>query len=435
MNFAARILLFTIATFATAVLAETTVISGGKIHTMGAAGTIDNGTIVIENGRITAVGTNLDVPADATKIDASGKILTPGLFTPMGQLGLVQVGAVGGTVDSVQRGDAFTASFDVATAYNPRSLAVTVNRSEGITRALIAPMASGPDDAGNSSRVISGLAALVQLGDQPEYVTDRAHVMVVNLGERGSALAAGSRANAMATLKMALDDAIDYRRNQDDYDRGQRRTYSLSRSDLIALQPVISGSIPMLADVHRASDIVAALQLAAEYELRIIIYGGAEAWMVADLLAEHDVPVILGAAANLPADFDQLNARLESAAILNAAGVTISFGVDRNSETFNARNITQFAGNAVANGLPWDKALEAITIAPARIYGIDDRVGSIEVGKDADIVVWSGDPLELRNYPDQVFIRGAEISMQNRQTLLRDRYLQTESNKPPAFRH
>jgi imidazolonepropionase-like amidohydrolase len=435
MNFAARILLFTVATFATAVLADTTVISGGKIHTMGAAGTIDNGTIVIENGRITAVGTNLDVPADATNIDASGKILTPGLFTPMGQLGLVQVGAVDGTVDSVQRGDAFTASFDVATAYNPRSLAVTVNRSEGITRALIAPMASGPDDSGNSSRVISGLAALVQLGDQPEFVTNSAHVMIVNLGERGSALAAGSRANAMATLKMALDDAIDYRRYQDDYDRGQRRTYSLSRSDLIALQPVISGSIPMLADVHRASDIVAVLQLAADYDLRIIIYGGAEAWMVADLLSEHDVPVILGAVANLPADFDQLNARLESAAILNAAGVTISFGVDRNSETFNARNITQFAGNAVANGLPWDKALEAITIAPARIYGIDHRVGSIEVGKDADIVVWSGDPLELRNYPDQVFIRGAAISMQNRQTLLRDRYLQTDSNKPPAFRH
>lgn len=435
MKFATRVLLVAIAAFASAVMADTTVISGGKIHTMGPAGTIENGTIVIENGRITAVGTSVNVPAGATKIDASGKILTPGLFTPMGQLGLVQVGAVDGTVDSVQRGEAFTASFDVSIAYNPRSLAVTVNRTEGITRALIAPMASGSDDSGNSSHVISGLGALVQLGDQPEFVTDGTHVMVVNLGERGSALAAGSRANAMATLKMALDDAIDYRRNEDDYDRGQRRAYSLSRSDLIALRPVLSGRTPIVADVHRASDIAAALQLAAEYDLRLIIYGGAEAWMVADLLAEHDVPVILGAVANLPANFDQLNARLESAAILSAAGVTISFGVDRNSETFNARNITQFAGNAVANGLPWDKALEAITIAPARIYGVDDRLGSIEAGKEADIVIWSGDPLELRNYPDQVIIRGEAISMQNRQTLLRDRYLQTDTEKPPAFRH
>ena len=325
MNFAARILLFTIATFAMAALADTTVISGGKIHTMGPAGTIDNGTIVIEKR---THNSRRHEPGCTSRCDENRRQRQNSDTGPVHTNGPTGAGSgrrSGRNGRFSQRGDAFTASFDVATAYNPHSLAVTVNRSEGITRALIAPMASGPDDSGNSSRVISGLAALVQLGDQPEYVTDSAHVMVVNLGERGSTLAAGSRANAMATLKMALDDAIDYRRNQDDYDRGQRRTYSLSRSDLIALQPVISGSIPMLAHVHRASDIVAALQLAADYDLRIIVYGGAEAWMVADLLAEHDVAVILGAAANLPADFDQLNARLESAAILNAAGVTISF--------------------------------------------------------------------------------------------------------------
>jgi imidazolonepropionase-like amidohydrolase len=135
----------------------------------------------------------------------------------------------------------------------------------------------------------------------------------------------------------------------------------------------------------------------------------------------------------LPRNFDRINARRESAAILAAAGVTISFA-DGGGHTHNARNITQSAGNAVANGLSWDDALRAITLAPAEIFGVASSVGSIEPGKEADIVIWPDDPLELTTYPEQVLIKGESISMTSRQTLLRDRYLKTESGKPPAYR-
>ena len=174
------------------------------------------------------------------------------------------------------------------------------------------------------------------------------------------------------------------------------------------------------------------LEIAEEYNLRAIIAGGSEAWMVADHLAAAGVPVILDGMNNLPVDFDRLNARLDSAAILLEAGVTIAFGAG--NQTYNARLLTQAAGIAVANGVEWDQALRAITLAPAQIHGVDATVGSIEPGKEADIVIWPGDPLELIHYPEQVFIQGTAVSMQSRQTLLRDRYLQTGADKPPAFR-
>jgi imidazolonepropionase-like amidohydrolase len=155
--------------------------------------------------------------------------------------------------------------------------------------------------------------------------------------------------------------------------------------------------------------------------------------MLADQLAAAQIPVVLAPQDILPGNFDRINARRESAAMLVAAGVTISFA-DGQSHTHNARNITQSAGNAVAYGLPWDDALRAITLAPAEIFGVANRVGSIEPGKEADIVIWPGDPLELTTYPEQVLIKGKSISMTSRQTLLRDRYLQTESDMPPAYR-
>lgn len=154
--------------------------------------------------------------------------------------------------------------------------------------------------------------------------------------------------------------------------------------------------------------------------------------MVAGNIAKAGIAVILDPTENLPASFDRINARLDSAAVLAGAGVQISLA-DSTAPAHNARNITQAAGNAVADGLPWDAALRAITLAPAEIYGVADQLGSIEAGKLADLVIWPGDPLELTNYPDRVLINGELISMRSRQTLLRDRYLQ-DSKKPPAFR-
>ena len=182
-----------------------------------------------------------------------------------------------------------------------------------------------------------------------------------------------------------------------------------------------------------ASDIEALLRLARKYRLPVVILGGAEAWMVADQLAAAGASVVLRPTENLPSDFDRLNARLESAALLQVAGVRISFADSRN-HTHNARNITQSAGNAVANGLPWIEGLRAITLTPAEMYGVADRVGSIETGKDADLVIWSDDPLELTSFPEKVFIQGQPIPIESRQTLLRDRYFDPDPAIPPAFR-
>jgi imidazolonepropionase-like amidohydrolase len=435
MNLLIRFILLSAASlFAGALQAQTIAITGATAHTAGPAAKIENATIVITDGNIVAIGADIALPAGAREIDATGKIITPGLITPYGQIGLVEVSAVEGTVDYVQRGDQFSASFDPADAYNPRSTLIASNRVEGITHAVIAPQAQEPDDLGNQSRVLSGLASVVQLSDD-DFIVERGAAFVANLGETGSGVAAGSRAAALMVLRTALDDARDYGRNVPAYEQGNRRQYSLSRNDLEALQDLLDGSKPLLVHAHRASDISAAMRLAEEYEFRLIIIGGAEAWIVANELAANDVSVVLDSLANLPDNFEQLNARLDAASILAQASVRFAIGGDGASQNHNARNITQAAGIAVSNGLSWDDALEAITLAPAEMYGVADRIGSLEAGKRADLVIWDDDPLELQSYPDQVFIGGAAVRMESRQTLLRDRYLNRKSDgRPPAFR-
>jgi imidazolonepropionase-like amidohydrolase len=289
------------------------------------------------------------------------------------------------------------------------------------------------DAEGNVSRVLSGLGAVVSLGGANSPLIRRTAVMVANLGETGSMVAGGSRASALLTIRAAFDDAIDYRQNKAAFDRGDWREYSVSARDLDAILTLLDGDIPLMVNVNRASDISVAVQLANEYRIQLIVAGGTEAWMVAAELASAGVAVILDAPGNLPGNFDRLNARLESAAILQAAGVSVTFGAGF-AQTHNARNLTQSAGIAVANGMPVNAALAALTSVPARMYGLDEQLGSIEVGKQADLVVWPEDPLELSTYPDQVIIRGVSISMESRQTLLRDRYLQSASELPPAFR-
>ena len=412
--------------------ADTTAIVGGKVHTVGPQGTLQNATILIVDGRIQAVGTGVRVPDDATTVDAGGKIITPGLFSPLGRLGLVEVGNSAGPVDASQAGDQFTAGFDVADAYNRRSTLIPVQRIEGVTRAAITPSPGGPDEMGNMGHVLSGLAAIVNLGDS-NVLDKRSAAMVVTLGEGGSFYAAGSRSNAWLVLRNALDEAIDYRDHKGDFERGLRRTYRHSIADLEALQGVINGDIPMLVDIDRASDIEVLIALTETYGLRAIISGGTEAWMLADELAAARIPVILSVTANLPGNFDRINARRGAATILDAAGVAYALA-DSSSLSHNARNITQSAGNAVADGLDWDSALRAITLTPAEMFGVADVVGSIEVGKAADLVIWPADPLELTTYAEQVYINGVAIPMQSRQTMLRDRYLQTDTKMPPAYR-
>jgi len=407
--------------FALPAFADTTAIVGGKVHTVGPEGTIDNATIIIVDGKIFAVGSGIGVPDGAAVIDASGKIVTPGLFSVIGRLGLVEVSMSAGPADASQIGDQFTAGFDVADAYNPRSTLIPIQRIEGITRAAIVPAPGFPDDFGRTGHVISGLAAIVNLGDS-NSLDKRSAAMVVTLGEYGSYFANGSRTGAWLILRNSLDEALDYRDHKGDFERGMRREYQHSMVDLEALQGVISGDIPVLVSIDRASDIEVLIALTEEYGLEAIISGGTEAWMLAEELAAADISVILNVTSNLPGNFDRINAR-------RGAALT-----DGSSQSHNARNITQTAGNAVADGLDWNAALRAITLTPAEIYGVANSVGSIEAGKAADIVIWPADPFELTTYADQVLINGVAIPMQSRQTMLRDRYLQTDSGKPPAYR-
>ncbi len=415
-------------------LADSFAITGARVHTVGPQGTLDDATVVVEDGRIVAVGRDVDVPAGARQIDGSGKIVTPGLFSAIGNLGVTEVNAVDGTVDYVQRGDDFTASFDVADAYNPRSTLIPINRIEGVTRAAILPASSGrPDELGNTSNVISGLGAVVRLAGI-DAVTRRRAVLVVNLGESGGRLAGGSRAAALLSLRNAFDDAIDYAAHRDDYASGNRRDYSLSLPDLEALADVFDRRVPLLAYADRASDIRVLLALAGDYELPLIVAGGAEAWLLADELAAANAGVVLSSVNNLPGSFDELNARLDAPVLLETAGVRVSFGMNRNMQDHNARNITQAAGIAVANGMTWEAGLRSITLTPAELFGVAATTGSIAAGKDADLVLWPDDPLELTSYPEQVWIRGEAVPMQSRQTLLRDRYLDAGSAVPPAYR-
>jgi len=407
--------------------AETVAVVGGRVVTMGPAGTVDGATVVIEDGRIAAVGAGLAVPPGARVVDAAGKTVTPGLFDSTSQIGLVEIGAVPGSRDTQTSDDRITAAFRVVDALNPASTLIPVNRVEGLTRALVVPSAE--------SSLIAGQAAVIHLGVGPELGWDpvvRAPAAVYAvLGEEGAELAGGSRGAAMLRLREALQDARDYAANRAAFERAERREYALSRLDLEALVPVVRGELPLLVEAHRASDLLAALALAEEEGLRLVLSGAAEGWRVAGRIAAAGVPVVLDPLVDLPKRFESLGATLENAARLHAAGVRVAF---LSGSSHNARNLRQAAGNAVAHGLPWEAALAAMTAVPAAIWGVEGY-GTLAPGMDADLVVWDGDPLEVTTFPDRVFVRGVEMPMETRQTRLRDRYLDLpeEGELPPAY--
>jgi imidazolonepropionase-like amidohydrolase len=410
---------------------DTVAITGGTVHTAGPAGTLDNATVIIQGDRISAVGTEVPVPEDATVIDAGGKIVTPGLFDAHGYLGVVEVSLVAETADHQPVGPTYAAAFEVADAVNPRSMLIPVNRIEGITRAVVTPAAAGASAPGIVPGPISGLGSVIHLGSAEDFIVSRNSALYVQLGEAGAAVSGGTRGMALLRLREALEDARDLSANRRAFESGQRRAYGLDRLALEALAETVRAQRPVVAAVHRASDIKAAVRLAEEFGLKLVIAGGTEAWMIADELAAAGIPVILDPLENLPARFETLGATLENAARLHAAGVTIAFAV---AESHGARNMRQSAGNAVSYGLPPEAALAAMTINPATIFRVAGSSGSLEVGKDADVVVWSGDPLEVTTAAERVFIRGRDIPMVSRQTLLRDRYSDLSGPLPPQYR-
>jgi len=405
--------------------AQTIAITGGRVYTV--AGTpIENGTVLIRDGRIAQVGANISIPADARRIDAAGKWVTPGLINASTQLGLVEVGLEQPTRDVSARGrEGIAAAFTVWEGLNPASVMLAPARGEGITTVVVAP----------SGGLIAGQAAIVDLvdGSLSDMIVRAPVGMVAQIGSPGAAGGLGARAELTVRLKELLEDARAYSRRRADYDRNAARSFVASRLDLEAMIPVVEGRLPLIVAVDRASDIEAALQIASEYGVRLMIAGGTEAWLVADKLAAARVPVFIGAMNNIPGSFATLASYQESAGILRRAGVDVILIGDAgvsDGQTFNVRNLKQEAGNAVAYGMSWDDALRAVTSVPARVLGIADRYGTLEAGKVANVVVWSGDPFEFSTRAEHVLVRGREITTPSRQDMLQQRY----RTLPPDYR-
>jgi imidazolonepropionase-like amidohydrolase len=248
--------------------------------------------------------------------------------------------------------------------------------------------------------------------------------MVAEVGDADQA-GVGARGELIVKLRELLSDTRDYRQHRAEFERAQRRPYVATRADLEAMIPVLEGREPLLVSVDRASDIREAMQIGKDFGIKVIIGGGAEAWMLADDLAKAKIPVLTGAMNNIPSSFAALGTRQESAAILRKAGVDVAIignagGGDE--ETLNARNVRYEAGNAVAYGMTWDDALRAVTLAPAQIYGVSDRVGSLQPGREGNVVIWSGDPFDFATRAEQVFVRGKKYDAPTRQDLLTQRY-------------
>lgn len=397
--------------------AQTVAVTGGTVHTVEGP-TLENATVLVRDGTVEAVGTDVEIPSDAERIDASGAVVTPGLIDASTTLGLVEVGAVGETRDFAMGGDPVTAAFDVRDGINPRSTLIGVNRLGGVTTVVTRP----------AGGLVSGQAAVIDLaGNSVDQmlVRGRAAMSAAYGGDDDS-----SRGGTSLRLRELLDDARFWAENRDAYSRGSSRPLAHSRLDLEALQPVLAGEMPLVVSVNRASDIEAVLRMADEYGLDLVVEGGAEAWLVADALAEADVPVILQPLTNLPAGFDRLGARFDNAALLRESGVRV---VISTFDAHNVRNLSREAGNAVRFGMPWEDALEAVTLEPARVLGIDDRYGSLAAGKVANLVVWSGDPFELSSSPEAVMIRGEVVPEDSRQQRLLERYRSLDDDLPPAY--
>ena len=394
--------------------AESTLIRNATVHTMTTRGVLERTDVLIADGRIAAIGRDLEAPAGAEIIDAQGRPVTPGLFGGLTHLGLEEIGLEPTAEDYELRLGAMRPEFDVTPAFNPDSTAVGVSRVGGVTFAVVAPSAAHGRRGAAGGTIIAGQGAVATLDGA---IVPGVRALFVDVGGDANALSGGSRAAQFMLLRQAFTEA--------------RSPKLLLPSDETLLTP--AGRRTLLSfleegrlfvfDADRASDIRQVLAFAREEKLKVAIAGGAEAWRVADELATARVPVILDPLQNLPADFDMVGATMENAARLHRAGVTIAFSF-ADPEPHNIRKLRQAAGNAVAHGLPWEAALAALTRNPAEIFGVADRMGTLEVGKPANLVLWSADPLEVTTLADRVFIAGVSQPMRSRQTELRDRYLE-----------
>jgi imidazolonepropionase-like amidohydrolase len=423
------LLLAATALLATPVFAETVAITGGMVA-IGDGSAPTRGTVVVRDGRVIAAGANVAVPAGARTVDATGKWVTPGIVAGFTRLGLVEVDAVDQTNDASAGGTPFNTSLDVTDAINSRVPSIAVSRAAGVTRAIVAPDTSGS--------MFAGFGAVIDMGNDADAVTKARAFQFVAFGEAGARIAGGSRVASFAAFRNALDEARAYARNPGGYD-GRSKDSLLLRRDAEALLPVIDGRVPLYVHVESGPDIVRVLGLRREFpNVKLVLVGVTEGWTVARQIAASGVPVIASALNDLPASFEQLAATQSNIGRMKAAGVTVGIGMIDDNDTRQAQQSTQLAGNLVAltrvpgaTGLSWGDAFAAITSKPAEIAGLGGEIGSLRAGRRADVVIWSGDPLELASAVEKVWIDGVEQNLSTRQTRLRDRYLKPQEGVLP----
>jgi imidazolonepropionase-like amidohydrolase len=397
--------------------AQNVLIRNATVHTAAAQGSLNNTDVLVQNGKIAAIGRNLANTGNAPVFDAQGQALSPGLFGGLTDIGLEEISQEPTTVDAtlaLKAGESglienLRPEFDVTRAYNPRSSLLAIARVGGISFTGLVTNGS----------LLPGQGGVVRLDGSFEPLRRTPFISIGNgkLGQSGSSRAAQfmllEQAFAEASAPVPGDDRL------------------LTAAGRNALNAARLGS-RFLVLVNREADIRQVLKLADKTGIRIAIVGGSEAWRVADLLASAKVPVFLDALENLPNSFEQIGAAEDNAARLQRAGVSVSF-INNNDSSHNARKVRQIAGNAVANGLPWQAGLAGITSAPAKALGVEAQIGSIEVGKTADLVLWSGDPLEVSSVATALWLSGKATPLVSRQTLLRDRYLAPATSMPRAY--
>jgi imidazolonepropionase-like amidohydrolase len=385
---------------------------------------IANGTIVFANGVITAIGPSATIPAGATVIDGAGLFVYPGMIDSGSNVGLVETDAVPGTVDTTEIGD-FNANAQAAVAINPHSELVPVTRVNGVTHLVSTP----------EGGIISGQSALIQLAGwtPPEMVVKTPASMHIRFprlrsgGFGGQALDEDAEKEQRKTYTKDVDRLRDVLRDAQAYGKAaaaRAANKSVRRFDrdllLEALVPVVEGRVPVVMHANLARDIRAALTFADEFKLKVILSGAQDVAAVLAEVKRRNIPVLLGPILSLPQrEDDAYDLLFTNAKTLHEAGVPFAI---QTSDAHNTRNLPYHAASAAAFGLPKDVALKAVTLYPAQIWGVADRLGSLEVGKNASLIVTNGDPLEIRTNVLRVFINGEDMPMDSRHTLLYEKF-------------
>lgn len=403
-------------------------ITGGKLLTI-THGTIDNGVLIIENGKFAAVGSanSVKVPANAQVIDAKGMTVYPGLIDSETHLGLTEIEADRMTNDLVETSDEIMPHMHVSDAFHAETVLIPVTRYNGITNAIVAP---------ESRDTLPGQNSFIQLAgaDATQMLLIRDIAMPLNF--TGSQRRNESFANAQypqtrmgmaAQMRQAFTDAQGYAAKWEEYNKKRASTKAgetppspPSRDlKLEALLPYLEGKKPVVVKAETANDVETAYALAQEFKLRVILNGLTQAQSIYDKIAQWKVPVILGSIYEAPKEWERYDTVYKMPAELSKRGVKIAFA---SFDAHQVRNLPYAAGFAVAFGLPYDEALKALTLYPAQIWGVDDQLGSLDVGKTANVVIANGDPLDVKTDVKYVFIQGKSIPMVDRQTELRDRY-------------